>query len=109
MIKVTVYRRSADQTLKGLRIHGHAGYAEYGSDIICAGVSALATNLVNSIEAFTKDEIVTHVDEEIGLLEFKFRHIPSHDAILLTDACILGIETIQKENAEYIRLIFKEV
>ena len=109
MIKVTIYRRSADQTLRGLRIHGHAGYAEYGSDIICAAVSALSTNLVNSIEKFTKDEIVVKVDEKIGLLEFKFKHIPSHEAVILTESCILGIETIQKENSEYIRLIFKEV
>jgi len=109
MINVTVYRRAADQTLRGLRVHGHAGYAEYGSDIVCAGVSTLVMNLVNSLEAFTKDDIILHADEDKGLIEFKFKHIPSHDAILLTDACILGLEAIYKENTDYIRLLFKEV
>ncbi len=109
MIQVTVYRRAADQTLKGLRVVGHAGYDEYGKDIVCAAVSALVTNLVNSLEAYTQDEIILHSDEALGLIEFKFKHTAGHDAVLLTDACILGLEAIEKENTEYIRLIFKEV
>ena len=109
MIRVTVYRRAADQTVKGLRVFGHAGYAEYGSDIICAAVSALVTNLVNSLEAYTDEDLVIRSDEELGLMEFKFQHTPGHDAVLLFDGCILGLEALEKENADYIRLIFKEV
>ena len=54
MITVTIYKKS-NQYL-GFDINGHAGYAEEGSDIICAAVSVLSLNTLNSIEAFTEDE-----------------------------------------------------
>ena len=53
MIKITVYSRQDQST--GFRSEGHAGYAEEGYDIICAAVSVLSVNLVNSIEEFTED------------------------------------------------------
>ena len=34
----------------GFEITGHAGYAEYGQDIVCAAVSVLALNMANSVE-----------------------------------------------------------
>ena len=101
MIRATVYRRTADQSFKGLRILGHAGYEQYGKDIVCAGVSALVVNLVNAIEQLT--------DEAQGLIEFKFCRQAGHDATLLMQACIMGLEAIQQEHSDYIRLLFKEV
>lgn len=41
--------------LDGITIDGHAGYAEAGKDIVCAGVTALTENLIDSIESLTKD------------------------------------------------------
>ena len=43
--------------LDGITIDGHAGYAEPGKDIVCAGVTALAENLIDSIESLTEDKI----------------------------------------------------
>ncbi len=40
MTTVTFHR--ADRRLDGFAIHGHSGYAEAGSDIVCAAVSAAA-------------------------------------------------------------------
>lgn len=42
-----------------LTINGHAGYAEHGQDIVCAGVSAIAFSLVAWIE---------HNEEEVSAL-----------------------------------------
>ena len=39
-----------------ITIKGHAGYAEEGYDIICAAVSALTVNTINSIEQFTEED-----------------------------------------------------
>ena len=49
MIKVII-KRDKDKVAKGIEISGHAGYAEYGQDIICAAVSVLALNMANSVE-----------------------------------------------------------
>ena len=35
----------------GFSVRGHAGYAEAGSDIVCAAVSALTTTCVNAMES----------------------------------------------------------
>ena len=70
MIRVKFYL-DADKRYKGFAIQGHAGYAAYGSDIVCAAVSALSTNTVNSLEAFSSDQIETRTEEERG------RHIPA--------------------------------
>ena len=94
MIKVTVYKTRRHDYV-GFDVSGHAGYAEAGSDIVCAAVSALVITAINSIERFTKDET----------------SCVSHDAGLLLDSMILGLEEIEdsSEHEEYIDIIFKEV
>lgn len=37
------YKIGKDECI--LRVEGHAGYAEYGKDIVCAGISALCNAL----------------------------------------------------------------
>lgn len=38
-------------SIRRLELKGHAGFSDVGSDIVCAGVSALVYNAVNSCEA----------------------------------------------------------
>ena len=106
MIKITVYSRQDQYT--GFRSEGHAGYAEEGYDIICAAVSVLSVNLVNSIEEFTEDGMdVTSGD---GLIELRLDVELSQEGQLLMRAYILGIQSVQKTYGnEYIELVFKEV
>ena len=40
-----------------ITISGHAGYAEHGKDIVCAGVSMLIQTLIESFENLTTDKI----------------------------------------------------
>ena len=40
------------------------GYSEAGSDVVCAAVSVLVINTLNSIERFTSDKISLVSDEE---------------------------------------------
>ena len=46
----------------GVTISGHAGYAAFGYDIVCAGATALAQTLIKSVEDLTEDEI-KEIDE----------------------------------------------
>ena len=110
MIRVTIYK-TGRHNFAGFDISGHAGYAEQGEDIVCAAVSALVITTVNSIERFTDDETSCVTDEDTGSIEFRFINTPSHDAGLLLDSMILGLEEIEdsSEHEEYIDIIFKEV
>ena len=53
MTKVTFYQNSENQCV-GFTSEDHAGYAQEGKDIVCAGISALVINTVNSIELYRR-------------------------------------------------------
>ena len=106
MIKVSVFKTSGQY--RGFRSEGHAGYAEEGYDIICSAVSVLAVNAVNSIEAFTDDEMDVTADD--GLIELRLGDFVSDAAKLLLDSFVLGIQGIcDSYGNEYIELVFEEV
>ena len=108
MITITIYQNHEDVT--GFRCIGHSGYAESGSDIICAGVSALVINTINSIDALTVSTFQLDTEEESGLIDFTFEEAADHDAQLLVESMILGLKGIQNDYGnEFIILDFKEV
>ena len=89
-----------------LESKGHAGYAEAGEDIVCAGISALMTTCVNALEAVAQVKPLLTADEERVLLRVT---LPSdltveqeHDAQILLRATILGLTDISRE---YPRLV----
>ena len=105
MITVTVYKHS-DQ-YKGFRCEGHAGYATEGEDIVCAAVSVLTVNTVNSIEAFTEDAFSG--EEKDGFVSCMLTGSVSQETCLLMDSMVLGLSHIKQNYENYIQLRFKEV
>ena len=67
MNKVTIYQ-DAEKNLLGFRSEGHSGYAEEGEDIVCAGISVLVINTINSIEKLTDVIPKVSSDEETGMI-----------------------------------------
>ena len=109
MIQVKILR-DRDKVIKGIDITGHAGYAEYGQDVICAAVSALALNMANSVEQFTDDHFEGSAGEDGGSFSFSFPDTVSSESQLLMKSLILGLENIRDEyGAEYINFRFREV
>ena len=109
MIKVTVYQDS-EQVYTGIDVMGHAGYAESGSDIICAAVSALTLNFCNSVEQFTDDGFEGAVEEETGRFTFRFTSDISLESKLLMNSLVLGLENIAGEyGKQYIKIRYEEV
>ena len=101
MIKVVFYKDS-DDCYRGFQLKGHAGFAEYGHDIVCAAVSALAINTVNSIEKFTDDKFDCKVNEKNGIMDLQFSSKVSSETTLLLDSFQLGLMGIKEDNAGYI-------
>ena len=93
MITFTVWK--SGHQYKGFECAGHAGYAEEGSDIICAAVSALAVNTINAIEQFTEDPFEVEEAEDGGLLRIRFSEVPDEKTQLLMDSLVLGIGNIR--------------
>ena len=104
MIKVSVYK-NAENLITGFTLSGHADYSEYGSDVVCAAVSALVINTINSIENFTSDKFRIEQDEKNGFLEFHVISSMSNNSNLLLSSLALGLQGIEEEYSDkYIKL-----
>lgn len=88
--------------LDGITIDGHAGYAEAGKDIVCAGVTALTENLIDSIESLTKDEIQYEISP--GRVDIHYKDL-SGAGKLLVDSFFIGICQIADEFPDYVRIV----
>ena len=86
----------------GITISGHAGYAEAGKDIVCAGVTALMQMLTNSIEDLTSDTI--KYDIIPGRADIHFKDL-SEAGKLLVDSFFLGICMIADDFPEYVKIL----
>lgn len=67
MIHVWINRNAEDHIVE-MTLDGHADYAESGSDIVCAAVSALSIGIVNSIEHFLGIELHSIDEAEQGFM-----------------------------------------
>ena len=87
----TILIRKTKDSYQGFNCIGHAGYADAGSDIICAAVN-----------------VVTN--DEAGLVDVVFESPVSDRAKLLLDTMILGLTGIEKQyGKKFLRLKFEEV
>ena len=101
MIDVTLFQNDSGDYV-GFRMTGHAEYAEYGSDIVCAAVSVLVINTINSVD----DEFnsAVHEEKDIVLFGIKSEKV-SESAKLLLNSLVLGLEGIQAEyGKKYIKI-----
>ena len=91
MIKVRKYNNI-------IEISGHAGYAEYGKDIVCASVSSIITTCVNCIMNIDSEAIMYNDDGKI--ITITKRNLNSTvDIILNTMVEMLkDLETTYKKN-----------
>lgn len=86
----------------GITVSGHAGYAEAGKDIVCAGVTALVQGLIRSIEGLTRDQI--QYDITPGRADIHYGNL-SEEGKLLVDSFFLGICLIVDEFPEHIKFV----
>jgi len=109
MTTITIYK-SNTEGFRGFTCSGHAGFANSGRDIVCAAISMLVINTVNSLEELTHEEMTLRNDEATGYIDCRFPHEISSESAVLMDSMRLGLESIAEQyGSKYLRLIFKEV
>ena len=86
----------------GIEITGHAGYAETGKDIVCAGVTALTQTLIRALEGLTSDEIEYEISP--GRADIHCGDL-SEDSKLLVDSFFLGVCMIANEFPDHVRIM----
>ncbi len=89
---------------------GHAGFDGHGKDIVCASISVLVINTINSLETITHENITVHSDEKRGLIQCGFEGPLQETSKALMDSLVLGLSHIAAQyGKKYCKLEFKEV
>ncbi len=106
MISATLYREG--DNLTGYKAKGHSGWADAGGDIICAAVSVLTCNCVNSLEKICNVvPRITEENEESGILAFELperTEAENEKAQILMKSLKQGLSDLAASYPEYVRL-----
>ena len=110
MTQITFYKTTAGE-YQGFICDGHAGYAVHGEDIVCAAISVLVINTINSLEEITGEKMRVETDEETGTIRCHFVNPPLKETSrVLVDSLVLGLTQIEKQYGKnYCKLTFEEV
>lgn len=107
MIKVTIWKKN--KNILGYDIVGHADFSEYGSDIVCSAVSALATTCINAFEEILNFKQIEYTLQE-GKINFKLNdNFSDEGAQLLLKSLDLGLRSIYQSYEDNIAIFYKEV
>ena len=93
-----------------VRMDGHAGFAESGKDIVCAGASTLAYTLLGFLENYVK---APHVDsiEALGMMHIECRPETEEEEKVCEIAfnmALIGFLQLEKAYPKYVKVDFSE-
>lgn len=106
MIKAYLYRNAKNE-IYGFKVSDH------GDSVVCAAVSALVINTVNSIERFTDEKMNYSYDEKGGIIFMELPNVKAgnhnHDCDLLLKSLLLGLLSIKDDYKEHITVIDENI
>ncbi len=85
-----------------ITITGHADYAPYGQDIVCAAVSTLTQTFVTSVECLTNDDI--NYKMAAGDAVIKYGNLSGKGTTLL-DSFFVGVQMIANSYPQYVEIV----
>ena len=105
MIKVEFFSQDGRRT--GFTVSGHSGYAEAGSDVICAAVTAIVRFAEATLNDILGVGAKTRVDDENTVITLtlpaKYEDEDAVQAIL--DGMMLTLASLRDENPDYIEVM----
>ena len=108
MIKVEIIK--GVDNIKQVTVDGHEDFAEHGSDIVCAGVSAVVFGLINSVDVLDDDVQfdISANEDETGHLTYRSLKSTDKEQLLL-NAMLVALKTIEENYSDYITIEVREV
>lgn len=109
MTNICVYRKG--NHIVKYTVEGHTGYAESGSDIVCAAISTIATHTLNGLS----DVVNISVGYEVCDAYFEcivpdsLSEEERKQSDVLLDAMYLTFKDLEEQYKEYITIIDMEV
>ena len=109
MINISIVRDKSNFIWE-FTVKGHAGFAEYGSDIVCAAVSAIAYTALGALDELAG---IRNYTERSGCMECRIPLDISGDAKntarIILDAMAIGFKQIEREYGKYVSVVDEEV
>ena len=107
MTKIEIFRKN--QSIVGYKASGHSGYAEEGSDIICASISTALQRVLAGIHEKLNLNPIVKIDD--GFLDVSLRNIEKskfNEIDILTETMFIFLKELTKQYPKYIKLVEKE-
>ena len=106
-----VISRTSSGQYKGFVCMGHAGYAKNSEpDILCAAISVLITNTINSLEELAGEKFTYVTNEETGFIKCDFTDTLQEKSIFLLDSMVYGLKTLSRSyGKKYLQVKIEEV
>lgn len=92
------------------QVKGHAGHGSYGTDIVCAAVSALTQAAVIGLEEYLELQPVVRIEE--GFLNCRLPTLPEarrDQVAAILETMVLGLRAIARDYPKRIYISEKEV
>ena len=108
MTTVTFYKKN--ECFTGFTAQGHALFADAGNDIVCAAISVLVINTINSIDDLVHDDFELINDDKECILGIMLEKSTNPDTQLLLRSLKMGLDGICSEyGKKYLKIKTKEV
>ncbi|MHB1682446.1 MAG: ribosomal-processing cysteine protease Prp [Bacilli bacterium] len=104
MIQAKVWRAENGRLITRFVVKGHAGSGVPGHDLVCAAVSALTINFVNSVEAICGLTLEHRVKS--GFFDLIVTEDP--DVQLLARSLEVGLVKLAEDHGQYIEVVLRE-
>lgn len=106
MICVVFYQRRSEPC--GFRVTGHAGYDEYGKDIVCAAVTSAVQLTANGITECIKQPADVQIEENTVFFQLP-KSCSDPCAVSMLNALELHMKVLAQEYPENLKVTYLEV
>ncbi len=93
------YKKNND-VITYISISGHADYSEFGSDIVCAGVSMLSYTIGNALLNQSDQYDLTVLDNEFIFND----NLKTNESSLLLNTLFDGLLMVEDQYSDYIKI-----
>lgn len=99
-----IFYHDYEENLTGFEANGHSGFSKAGKDIVCASISVLTINFVNSVDELTESQIEVETNEKTGYMKVMVKDFRDEKVKLLFESLRLGLNSIQESYPKYLKL-----
>ncbi len=104
----TIKIKKQNNSIIQVECSGHSGYAEEGSDIVCAAISTLVQTAAEGLIKEAKVQIDKKQDDNKGYFKITLQknldEQKRHDCDLILNTMLRGIEDLQEGFSKYVKL-----